>query len=38
MSSGFIRVVNKSNILHIYEYASDKEMKTYTVHSSLYDT
>jgi len=38
LSSGFIRVVNKSNILHIYEYASDKEMKTYTVHSSLYDT
>lgn len=30
-----------SDILHIYEYASDKEMSTYTVwdaHQSLHDT
>ncbi|OJE50111.1 hypothetical protein BAQ48_14870 [Bacillus luti] len=40
MRSGFIREVNKGNILHKYEYASDKEMKTYTVwdaYQSLYD-
>lgn len=40
MRSGFIREVNKSNILHIYEYGSDKEMKTYTVWDAyrlLYD-
>ncbi|HDR7793505.1 TPA: GNAT family N-acetyltransferase [Bacillus luti] len=36
-----LRKVNISDILHIFEYASDKEMTTYTVwdaHRSLYDT
>ena len=33
-----LRKINMSDVLHIYEYASDKEMKTYTVYSSLYDT
>lgn len=27
----FIKEVNRSNILHIYEYALYKEMTTYTV-------
>lgn len=31
MKSVFIREVNRSNILHIYEYALYKEMTTYTV-------
>lgn len=29
--------VNRSNILHIYEYALYKEMTTYTVWKSLHD-
>ncbi|WP_141532221.1 GNAT family N-acetyltransferase [Bacillus cereus] len=36
-----LREVNMSDSLHIYEYASDKEMTTYTVwdaHQSLHDT
>ncbi|MBK5471638.1 MULTISPECIES: GNAT family N-acetyltransferase [Bacillus] len=36
-----LRGINMSDILHIYEYASDKEMSTYTVwdaHQSLHDT
>ncbi|PEC23085.1 alanine acetyltransferase [Bacillus cereus] len=26
-----LRKINMSDVLHIYEYASDKEMTTYTV-------
>ncbi|MFZ3194605.1 MAG: GNAT family N-acetyltransferase, partial [Bacillus mycoides] len=36
-----LREINMSGILHIYEYASDKEMSTYTVwdaQQSLHDT
>ncbi|HDR7223228.1 TPA: GNAT family N-acetyltransferase [Bacillus toyonensis] len=36
-----LRGINMSDILHIYEYASDKEMSKYTVwdaHQSLHDT
>ena len=36
-----LRKMNMSDSLHIFEYASDKEMTTYTVwdaHQSLHDT
>lgn len=36
-----LRKIDMSDILHIFEYASDKEMTTYTVwdaHQSLHDT